>query len=215
MARKIYFSFHYEDVKSFRVNVVRNSNVIKSGNPGNVFSDGSLWEEAKSKTKKQLHNLIENVGLYDTSVTVVLIGSNTFERRFVRYEIIKSFELGKGLLGVHINRIRSKDGYIAAKGKNPFDYIGLTVEETGHIVFFELVNRRWIPFGELPAINNRKSNTVYFEGRTSMQKIFGTGRGKYKFYKFSELFATYCWVNDEGNNNFSDWIEDAHGGYTI
>ena len=215
MARKIFFSFHYDDVKSFRVNVVRKSNVIKAGNPGNIFSDGSLWEEAKSKTKKSLHNLIENVGLYDTSVTAVLIGSNTFERPFVRYEIIKSFELGKGLLGIHINRVRSKDGYIDAKGKNPFDYIGLTINEIGQINFFELINRKWIPFTALPEINNKKSNTVYFEERSSLQKFLGTGKDKYKFYKFSELFETFCWVNDEGVNNFSEWIEDAHGGYAM
>jgi hypothetical protein len=215
MARKIFFSFHYEDVKSFRVNVVRNSNIIKRGNAGNVFSDGSLWEEAKSKTKKNLHSLIENVGLHDTSVTAVLIGSNTFERPFVRYELIKSFELGKGLLGIHINRIRSKDGYICAKGKNPFDYIGLTIEETGQINFFEFINRRWVPFSALPSLNNRKSNTIYFEERTPLQKIFGEGKEKYKFYKFSELFETFCWVNDDGSSNFSDWIEEAHGGFIL
>ncbi len=215
MARKVFFSFHYDDVKSFRVNVVRNSNVIKHQNSGSVFSDGSLWEEAKLKTKKNLHDLIENVGLFDTSVTAVLIGSNTFERPFVRYEIIKSFELGKGLIGIYINRIRSNKGYIDAKGKNPFDYIGLTIEETGRINFLEFKNRKWIPFSDLPTINNRKSNTIYFKEKTSLQKIFGAGKEKFKFYKFSDLFDTYCWVNDEGHNNFSDWIENAHGGYYL
>ncbi len=215
MARSVFFSFHYDDVKSFRVNVVRNSNIVKHQASGNIFSDGSLWEEAKIKTKKSLHNLIEDVGLYGTSVTSVLIGSNTFERPFVRYEIIKSFELGKGLIGVYINRIRSKHGYIDAKGRNPFDYVGLTIGENGRVNFFEFVNRKWIPFKELTEIKNRKSNTIYFEEQTPFQKFWGTGKEKYRFYKFSEFFASYCWINDDGTKNFANWIEDAHSGYII
>lgn len=99
MARNVFFSFHYEDVKNFRVNVIRNSNIVKSGNTQTVFSDGSLWEDAKRKNKLDLQNLISEVGLYDTSVTSVLIGSETYSRPWVRYEIVKSFEKGNGIFG--------------------------------------------------------------------------------------------------------------------
>jgi hypothetical protein len=41
VARQVFFSFHYEDVKTFRANVVRNHDVTKeSGEAG--FFDASL-----------------------------------------------------------------------------------------------------------------------------------------------------------------------------
>lgn len=215
MARSIFFSFHYDDVKTFRVNVVRNSNVIKRASFQNVFSDGSLWEKTKEKGTAKLKELIEASGLYQTSVTAVLIGAETYSRRWVRYEIIKSFERGNGLLAIHLNRIRGRDGYITTRGKNPFNYLGLEATENGNVHFYELVNRKWIPFADLPVINNRVSNTVYFKPRTNWDILIGKGRNKFRFYKFSELFNTYCWNDEDGANKFGEWIEDAHGGYTI
>lgn len=44
--------------------------------------------------------------LEGTSVTVVLIGSVTLNRLFVRYEICKSLQRGNAVIGVHINEIR-------------------------------------------------------------------------------------------------------------
>ena len=44
--------------------------------------------------------------LEGTSVTVVLIGSNTLDRKFVQYEIRKSVERGNAVIGVHINKIK-------------------------------------------------------------------------------------------------------------
>ena len=47
MARRVFFSFHYErDI--WRVNVVRNSWLTK-GREAAGFWDASLWEEAKKK----------------------------------------------------------------------------------------------------------------------------------------------------------------------
>ncbi len=46
MAKRVFFSFHYEDVKTFRVNVVRNHSITKGvGEAG--FFDASIWEDAE------------------------------------------------------------------------------------------------------------------------------------------------------------------------
>ncbi|XVJ64991.1 MAG: TIR domain-containing protein [Lacibacter sp.] len=198
MARFVFFSFDYTDVGNFRVNVVRNSWLLK--NKQETFVDGSIWETAKGKGDAYLKGLIEE-GLNRTSVTAVLIGQGTANRRWVNYEIVKSFERGNGILGVHINRIRGKDGYIVSRGANPLDRLGLKVSEEGKKVnFYELKNGRWVEYADLPQINNKKSNTLYFEDS------FWFGNDYGEFYTFSQKFKTHCWDFDEGKKNFIDWV---------
>lgn len=198
MARHVFFSFHYQDVADFRANVVRNSWLLKNKNNRDVFYDRSIWEEAKLKGANALKRLIQD-GLYYTSTTVVLIGEETHKRRWVKYEIFKSFEDGNGILAIYVNRIKGKDGYIAAKGANPFDRLGIKVSENGqHLYFYELVEGKWQPFTDLSTINNKKSNTLYFNW-------YNSG----KFFKLSDLFLTYCWVNDNGYGNFPIWVEES------
>lgn len=201
MARFVFFSFDYTDVGNFRVNVVRNSWLLK--NRQETFVDGSIWETAKGKGDASLKKLIEE-GLNRTSVTAVLIGQGTANRRWVNYEIIKSFERGNGILGVHINRIKGKDAYIVSRGANPLDRLGFKVSNEGKKVnFYELQNGKWIDYKDLPQINNKKSNTLYFEDS------FWFGNDYGEFYTFSDKFKTFCWDFDEGNKNFIDWVGDA------
>lgn len=72
MARFVFFSFAYEDVKNFKVNVVRNSWFLK--NKEETFVDGSIWEKSKTKGDAYLMKLVED-GLKNTSVTAILIPS--------------------------------------------------------------------------------------------------------------------------------------------
>jgi hypothetical protein len=171
-------------------------------NSADSFIDGSIWEKEKSKGPTVIKNLIET-GLKKTSVTTVLIGDETADRRWVKYEIVKSFEKGNGILGIHINRIRGKEQVISSRGLNPLDRLAFQISVDGKkIRFYELVNRKWVAFADLPEINNKKSNTLYFEdGWFSNQ--FG------KTFQFSEKFNTYCWVNDIGHKNFSSWVDNA------
>src|SRR5881397_2946215 len=93
MARKVFFSFHYErDI--WRTNVVRNSGIVE-GTAAAGFHDASLWEEAKKKGDAEVKKLIDK-GLVGTSVTVVLIGAETANRKFVDYEIEQSIARGNG-----------------------------------------------------------------------------------------------------------------------
>ena len=116
MARKAFFSFHYQR-DLWRVNVVRNSAVVE-GAAVVGFSDASLWEEAKKKGDSEIKKLIDKA-LNGTSVTVVLIGAATANRKYVGYEIEKSIERGNGLLGVRIHQIKDKDGRTDPSGTTP------------------------------------------------------------------------------------------------
>jgi len=81
---------------------VRNHGLTKDNNAG--FFDASLWESVKRSGPAALKRLI-NEGLQNTSVTCVLIGSETYVRPWVRYELLKSFRRGNSLLGIHVNAI--------------------------------------------------------------------------------------------------------------
>ncbi len=104
MARRAFFSFHYQrDI--FRVNIVRNSNLFEGASAAG-WHDASLWEEAKAKGDTAVKRLIDN-GLQNTSVTVVCIGAQTANRRWINYEIDASLARGNKLLGLRIHGIKA------------------------------------------------------------------------------------------------------------
>lgn len=116
MARRVFFSFHYKR-DLWRVNVVRNSGLVE-GISAAGFHDASLWEETMKKGDDAIKRLIDD-GLVGTSVTVVLIGSETANRKYVSYEIEKSVELGNGILGIRINNLKDRDGRTDQPGAVP------------------------------------------------------------------------------------------------
>jgi hypothetical protein len=107
MARRVFFSFHYQN-DIFRVNIVRKSGVVL-GNSAAGFQDASLWEKTKKQGTAAVKKLIDR-GLEGTTVTCVLIGQKTANRRYVTYEIEQSVKRGNGLLGIHINGIKDIKG---------------------------------------------------------------------------------------------------------
>ena len=127
MARRVFFSFHYqEDI--WRVNQVRNSWVVQRTENTKVntrlFWDSSLWEEVKKQGDSAIKDAI-NTGLTGTTVTVVLIGTYTYQRKYVKYELERSEARGDGLLSVYIGNLEDKDGKTSTNGPNPFHYVSL------------------------------------------------------------------------------------------
>lgn len=59
--------------------------------------------------------------LYGKTVVIVLIGAKTAGRKWIKYEIKKAWEEGKGVLGIHIHNLKDKNGNQTSKGKNPFE----------------------------------------------------------------------------------------------
>ncbi len=119
MARRVFFSFHYErDI--WRASQIRNSWVTKPDRESAGFWDAASWEEVKKKGEDAIKRWIDNQ-LNGTSVTVVLIGAETSERKYVGYEIQKSYQIGNGMLGIYIHNMKDQYGRTDSKGKNPFD----------------------------------------------------------------------------------------------
>ncbi len=116
MARRVFFSFHYQrDI--WRVNQIRSiPNVTGCAAAG--FQDASIWEEAKKKGDDAVKKLIDE-GLTYTSVTLVCIGAKTAGRKFINYEIEKSIERGNGILGIKIHHLKDKDGNTDYEGDTP------------------------------------------------------------------------------------------------
>jgi MTH538 TIR-like domain (DUF1863) len=116
MARRVFFSFHFEkDI--WRANQVRNSNVVAGADIAGFF-DHSEYEDAKRKGDDAVKRLILR-HLENTTVTVVLIGEETGSRPWVRYEIDQSIARKNGLLGVYIHHLKDQNGLTTARGVKP------------------------------------------------------------------------------------------------
>jgi hypothetical protein len=116
MAKKpVFFSFHFEkDV--FRVGQVRNMGVIE----GNEPVSSNEWEEVKKKGDANIQRWIDDQLKYK-QCTIVLIGSETHQRPWVKYEINRSWELNKGVVGIHIHNLKcARSGLQTTKGPHPF-----------------------------------------------------------------------------------------------
>ena len=192
MAKRVFFGFHYQDVIDFRANVVRNHWMTKPDREAAGFFDASLWETAKKTGSMAVKRLI-NSGLDGTSVTCLLVGSQTYARPWVRYEILKSFRRGNSILAVHINSIRGKDQATKPKGPNPLDYVGVTFSDNGlTATLWEKVNGQWIEYDEI-------------EGSASYQcSVAQEYRGK--GFNLAQWYPEYDWVSDKGYDKFADWV---------
>src|SRR5215211_3716874 len=105
MARKVFFSFHFER-DSWRAAQVRNSGITRTKDVSG-FMDAADWEEVKRGGEESVMRWINNQ-LEGTSVTVVLIGAETSTRPYVRYELRKSWEKGNGILGIYIHQLQDQ-----------------------------------------------------------------------------------------------------------
>ncbi|WP_407505279.1 TIR domain-containing protein [Elizabethkingia miricola] len=126
MARKVFYSFHFDN-DNWRAGQVRNIGAVEGDKPVN----GNKWEEVKFKNDISIKNWIDD-NLKDKSCLIVLIGEKTSERKWVNYEINRAWELGKAVCGIYIDRLKDVNGNQCAKGKNPFSS-HIPVFETSYI----------------------------------------------------------------------------------
>jgi hypothetical protein len=192
MAKRVFFSFHYDDVEMFRANVVRNHHLTKEDAEDAGFFDASIWETARRTGPDALKRLI-NGGLQNTSVTAVLVGSDTYSRRWVRYEIVKSMQRGNGLFGVHINGIRDKDRSTKPYGPDPFVYLGVRYNADGTALeLFEWNNNAWVTYADCDGYTLKTQRPRAEWGQ---------------FYQLTKWYRIYDWIANDGYNNFASWVE--------
>lgn len=112
--RQVFFSFEY-DKDNWRASQVRNMGKVDDSS---TFSDND-WEEVKKKTDTAIKSWIDSQ-LAMRSCLVVLVGSTTSNRKWIKYEIEKAYELKKGIVGIYIHGLKDVFGNQTIKGSNPF-----------------------------------------------------------------------------------------------
>ncbi|MBC7838409.1 MAG: TIR domain-containing protein [Nitrospiraceae bacterium] len=135
MARKVFFSFHYER-DSQRAAVVRNHAVTKDRNEAAGYVDKAAWESIERQGDAAIRRWIAEQ-LSGTSVTVVLVGAQTSNRKWVIYELQQSYARGNGLLAVNLHNIRDFTGNIDIAGDTIFGSLGK--DSSGNDVYFHQV----------------------------------------------------------------------------
>jgi hypothetical protein len=116
MARKVFYSFHYDGDRD-RVAQVRNMGVVE-GSP--IASDND-WEQIKRGGDKAIQAWIDSQ-MNGTSCCVVLIGAATAGRKWVTYEIEQAWRQRKGVVGVHIYELKDLRGQKTSKGMDPLEF---------------------------------------------------------------------------------------------
>ena len=194
LARRTFFSFHYKpDV--WRAWNVRNSWVVQPDDQkDHGFFDSSVFEASKKEGEDSLKAFLRR-GLENTSVTCVLAGTNTWKRRWVRYEVARSILKGNGLLTIHIHGIRNKDKQVSTKGADPLAQVGV-YRSNGRVYFAEWKSDKWIAYADytrpIPAAD------LWFSAPSSSTVV-----------QFSDHCRSYNFTGQNGRSNIGRWIEAA------
>lgn len=117
MKRQVFFSFQYKK-DAWRASQIRNMGVVEKNS---TFSDND-WEEVKYKSDAAIKDWIDDQ-MSMRSCIVVLVGETTYSRKWVKYEIQRAYELGKGIVGIYVHNLKDDEGNQCNKGHDPFDYI--------------------------------------------------------------------------------------------
>jgi hypothetical protein len=137
MARKVFHSFHYKP-DSHRASQVRNIGALQ----GNTPVSSNKWEEVKQGGDAAVKRWI-NGQLVGRTCTIVLIGAGTAGRKWIKYEIEKSWNDRKAVMGIHIHNLKDLSGFQSTKGRNPFD--DFTLEVGGRTVKLSSVVKVYDP----------------------------------------------------------------------
>jgi len=114
MTRRVFYSFHFKP-DNWRVSKVRNIGALA----GNKPATDNDWHAITKKGAAAIKEWIDDQ-LHGRGCTIVLIGEATAGRKWIDYEIEKSWNDGKGLLGIHIHNLTNSQGEKSSKGANPF-----------------------------------------------------------------------------------------------
>src|SRR5271157_1189668 len=152
------------------------------------YFDASVWESARRQGNAALKRII-NGALENTSNTCVLIGSQTYARPWVRYELLKSFRRGNHLFGVHINGIKSKDGTVKDLGPNPLAYVGVTFSPDGtSATLWEKNGSDWTKYDSI-------DGSAEYGCQVEQQY-------RAKGFNLGSWYHVYRWNAEDGYNNF-------------
>jgi hypothetical protein len=127
--------------------------------------------------------------LNNSSVTTVLAGYETWARKWVRYELVKSFERGNGLITLWLDQAKDSNGRTSLRGPDPLDRLYFRKNKDGRTAKTWCHDgNNWQPYEDISTLSLPKGARSVDEGR---------------------LFATrHDWT--AGNAKaFANWVEDA------
>lgn len=113
--RQIFYSFHYDN-DVFRVQQIRNIGTLENNEPVSAND----WETVKRGGETSIKRWIDE-NLKYKSCLVVLIGSETANRKWVKYEIEKAWNDGRAVLGIYIHNLKCPRKGTCNQGINPFE----------------------------------------------------------------------------------------------
>lgn len=114
MMNKVFYSFHYEN-DVMRVQLIRNMGIVD----GNQPVSPNEWETVKRSGDAAIKSWIDK-NMQDKSCVIVLIGEETYKRKWVHYEIEQAYNKGKALMGIYIHNLNDPNEGTCKKGPNPF-----------------------------------------------------------------------------------------------
>jgi hypothetical protein len=194
MARRTFFSFHYkEDVQ--RAYVVRNSQYVKEqGETG--FYDSSAFEKQKNQDPDSLKRFLRRE-VEGSSVVCVLVGSQTAQRRWVRFEILQALMDARGLVGIRVHKIAGWNGMASAPGHDPFDLLGVYREDNRVYLVERATNAsQW-------AYTSDFGKQVLAKWPYSSGQLPPPGTTP-----LSNYFMVHTWLGD-AHNRVGGWLEAA------
>jgi hypothetical protein len=203
--RRAFFSFHFDDV--MRVNVVRQA--WRFSHPeAHSYTDSSLWENRQLEGKDTIKNLIRG-GVEYTSAVCALIGSETWSRPWVRYEIARAVIDERGLLGVHLNSIRHHQRRTQdLLGSNPLEWMAV-----GKVQENALASAKYYLFERWPVWNGFGYAFAWHRYRehTWPVKLPPWLRDCAAGYvtPFADCVPVYDFIRQDGHKNLGTWIDQA------
>ena len=189
--RKVFFSFDWDDV--LRVNRVRNSLATKANYKTAGLPDVAEIEKTRKQSDKEIQKWIDEQ-LTGTSVTCVLIGNRTNKSKWVKYEIEKSIQKKNGLLGVLIHELKDINSCMDGIAEHPFK--GYNQTDCAALVKNALLGRcaGW------------GLSKLLFPQLAIGLTVFGTALA---MLEPKDDYRIYDWVEDNGDANLGNWIEEA------
>jgi hypothetical protein len=112
--RQVFYSFHFDN-DVMRVQQIRNIGALEDNKPVSAND----WEAVKKKGDVAIEKWI-NDNMNYRSCVAVLIGTETANRKWIKYEIEKAWKDGKGLFGIYIHNLKDPTKGKCAQGANPF-----------------------------------------------------------------------------------------------
>lgn len=122
--RRIFYSFHY-NTDNWRAAQVRNIGAIHRNHP----VSGNDWETAENSWDDAITTRWIEAQMESKACTIVLVGSETANRKWINHEIERSWNKGMGVVGIRIHGLKDAKGRTSEVGDNPFHYV---VCSTGH-----------------------------------------------------------------------------------